>query len=93
MYNAINSKYTYKGTDVLKNKLDIKDEELLKEYETRIMYVVQNHEENEIEENVAFSIRPEYQRREHVIIEETETNEEYNRRILENRQIEQQQIE
>ena len=37
MYNAINSKYTYKGTDVLKNKLDIKDEELLKEYETRIV--------------------------------------------------------
>lgn len=37
MYDAINSKYTYKGTDILKNKLDIKDEELLKEYETRIV--------------------------------------------------------
>ena len=37
MYDAINSRYTYKGTDILKNKLDIKDEELLKEYETRIV--------------------------------------------------------
>lgn len=37
MYDAINSKYTYKGTDILKNKLDIKDENLLKEYETRIV--------------------------------------------------------
>ena len=37
MYDAINSKYTYKGTDVLKNKLGIKDEELLKEYETRMV--------------------------------------------------------
>lgn len=37
MYNAINSKYTYKGTDILKNRLGIKDEELLKEYETRIV--------------------------------------------------------
>lgn len=37
MYDAINSKYTYKGTDVLKNKLGIKDEKLLKEYETRIV--------------------------------------------------------
>lgn len=37
MYDAINSRYTYKGTDVLKNKLNIKDEELLKEYETRIV--------------------------------------------------------
>ncbi|MGN1013318.1 MAG: Fic/DOC family protein [Clostridia bacterium] len=37
MYNAINSQYTYKGTDILKNKLNIKDEELLKEYETRIV--------------------------------------------------------
>lgn len=37
MYDAINSKYTYKGTDILKNKLDIQDEELLKEYETRIV--------------------------------------------------------
>lgn len=37
MYNSINSKYTYKGTDVLKNKLNIQDEELLKEYETRLV--------------------------------------------------------
>ena len=37
MYDAINSKYTYKGTDILKNKLDIKDENLLKEFETRIV--------------------------------------------------------
>ena len=37
MYDAINSKYTYKGTDVLKNKLGIQDEELLKEYETRMV--------------------------------------------------------
>ena len=29
MYDAINSQYTYKGTDILKNKLNIKDEELL----------------------------------------------------------------
>ena len=37
MYDAINSKCTYKGTDILKNRLGIKDEELLKEYETRIV--------------------------------------------------------
>lgn len=37
MYSSINSKYTYKGTDVLKNKLNIQDEELLKEYETRLV--------------------------------------------------------
>ena len=37
MYEAGNSKYTYKGTDILKNKLNIQDEELLKEYETRIV--------------------------------------------------------
>lgn len=37
MYDAINSRYTYKGTDILKNKLDIKDENLLKEFETRIV--------------------------------------------------------
>lgn len=37
MYDAVNSKYTYKGTDVLKNKLNIQDEELLKEYETRLV--------------------------------------------------------
>lgn len=37
MYDAVNSKYTYKGTDILKNKLGIKDEKLLEEYETRIV--------------------------------------------------------
>ncbi len=37
MYNAIGSKYTYKGTDILRNKLNIQDEALLKEYETRIV--------------------------------------------------------
>ncbi len=39
MYDAINSKYTYKESDVLKNKLDIKDEKKLKEYETEIVAV------------------------------------------------------
>lgn len=37
MYNAINSKYTYKDSDVLKNKLNIKSEEKLKEYETKMV--------------------------------------------------------
>lgn len=37
MYDVVNSKYTYKGTDVLINKLNIKDEALLKEYETRMV--------------------------------------------------------
>ena len=37
MYEAINSRYTYKNSDVLVNKLDIKDEEKLKAYETKIV--------------------------------------------------------
>lgn len=37
MYDAINSIYTYKGTNVLKNKLNIKSEEKLKEYETKVV--------------------------------------------------------
>ncbi len=37
LYNAINSKYTYKGTDVLINKLGIKKEEKLKKYEVKMV--------------------------------------------------------
>lgn len=37
MYDVINSRYTYEGTDVIKNKLNIRDAELLKEYETGIV--------------------------------------------------------
>lgn len=37
MYNAINSRYTYQDSDVLKNKLNIKNEEKLKEYETKMV--------------------------------------------------------
>lgn len=37
MYDVINSRYTYKNSNVIINKLDIKDEELLKEYETSIV--------------------------------------------------------
>ena len=37
MYNAINSRYTYKNSDVLKNKLNIRNEEKLKEYETKMV--------------------------------------------------------
>ena len=37
MYDAINSKYTYKDSDVLKNKLDIRDEAKLKDYEKKIV--------------------------------------------------------
>lgn len=37
MYDAINSIYTYKGTNVLKNKLNIKSEEKLKEYRTKVV--------------------------------------------------------
>ena len=54
-----------------------------REYETRASHVVKEREENEIE-NAAFSNRQEYQRQ--IIINETETNEEYNRRILQNGQ-------
>ena len=37
MYEAINSRYTYKNSNVLINKLDIKDEKKLKEYETKMV--------------------------------------------------------
>lgn len=37
MYDAINSRYTYKGSQVLKNKLNIKTEKRLKEYETKMV--------------------------------------------------------
>lgn len=37
MYDAINSRYTYKNSQVLVNKLDIKNEEKLKEYETKMV--------------------------------------------------------
>ena len=37
MYDVVNSRYTYKNSDVIINKLDIKDAELLKEYETSIV--------------------------------------------------------
>lgn len=39
MYDSINSKYTYKNSETLKNKLDIKDEKKLKEYETKMVAV------------------------------------------------------
>lgn len=37
MYDAINSRYTYKNSSVLKNKLNITVEEKLKEYETKMV--------------------------------------------------------
>ena len=37
MYDAINSRYTYKNSNVLKNKLNIKTEKKLKEYETKMV--------------------------------------------------------
>lgn len=37
MYDAINSRYTYKNSSVLKNKLNITTEEKLKEYETKMV--------------------------------------------------------
>lgn len=39
MYDSVNSKYTYKNSDTLINKLDIKDEKKLKEYETKMVAV------------------------------------------------------
>ena len=39
MYEVINSRYTYPGSDVIKNKLGLKNEELLKEYETGIVVI------------------------------------------------------
>lgn len=37
MYDAINSRYTYKNSSVLKNKLNIKEEGKLKKYETKMV--------------------------------------------------------
>ncbi|MEG0872919.1 MAG: Fic family protein [Clostridia bacterium] len=37
MYDVIDSKYTYKGSNVLKNKLNIKDDKILLEYQKRIV--------------------------------------------------------
>jgi len=37
MYDAINSRYTYKNSSVLENKLNITTEEKLKEYETKMV--------------------------------------------------------
>lgn len=37
MYDAINSRYTYENSSVLKNKLNITTEEKLKEYETKMV--------------------------------------------------------
>lgn len=55
MYECINSKYVYPGTDILKNKLNIKNEKKLKEYEVKMVAVKtaillkddKNHEFNE----------------------------------------------
>ncbi len=37
MYDVINSRYTYKGTDIIKNKLGIKDAKKLKQYEKKMV--------------------------------------------------------
>lgn len=37
MYDSINSKYTYPGTNVIKNKLNIKNEKKLEEYERQMV--------------------------------------------------------
>lgn len=37
MYDVINSRYTYTGTNVIKNKLNIKDEKKLHEYEKKMV--------------------------------------------------------
>ena len=37
MYDVINSRYTYKGTDILVNKLDIKDKNKLDRYEKKMV--------------------------------------------------------
>ena len=39
MYEKRDSVYCYKGTDVLVNKLEIKDMDLLKEYERQIVAI------------------------------------------------------
>lgn len=47
MYDSINSKYTYPGTSVIKNKLNIKDEKKLEEYERQMvafkLATIRNH--------------------------------------------------
>ncbi len=37
MYDVVNSRYTYKGTDILVNKLDIKDKAKLQRYEKKMV--------------------------------------------------------
>lgn len=37
MYDVVNSRYTYKGTNILVNKLDIKDKRKLERYEKKIV--------------------------------------------------------
>ena len=37
MYDVVNSRYTYKNSDVLKNKLNIKDEKKLKQYDKKMV--------------------------------------------------------
>lgn len=37
MYDVINSRYTYKGTDVIRNKLNIKDEKTLHKYDKKMV--------------------------------------------------------
>lgn len=37
MYNSVNSRYTYENSDVIRNKMNIKDEETLKKFETKIV--------------------------------------------------------
>ena len=37
MYDVVNSRYTYKGTNILVNKLDIKDKRKLERYEKKMV--------------------------------------------------------
>lgn len=37
MYDTVDSKYTYKNSSVIKNRLNIKDEKTLKKYETKMV--------------------------------------------------------
>ena len=37
MYDSVNSKYTYKGTNVLKNKLKLKGIKILEEHEVTLV--------------------------------------------------------
>ena len=39
MYECVNSKYVYEGTEILKNRLNIKNEKRLKEYEVKMVAV------------------------------------------------------